>query len=107
MSHNENQYTLNEIDKAKNDGKDLVVITHHAPHLIGTCRPEHDGSQFSSVFATDLSHLFIEPIKTWAFGHTHHSVNKYVNGIKLVANQRGLSYEKNLTGFDPHFSFII
>lgn len=101
------KYILNEIDKAKKEEKSLLVITHHAPHLVGTSRPEHDGSPLSSVFATDLSHLFVDPIKAWVFGHTHHSVNKYVNDIKLVANQRGLSYENNLTGFDPYFNFII
>lgn len=101
------EFINSEINKAKNDNKKLIVITHHAPYTKGTSRPEHEGSPLSSVFATDLSKLFIDPIKVWTFGHTHRSVNMNISGVQVVANQRGLCYENNITGYNPYFHFEI
>ncbi len=101
------EFIVNEIKKAKQNNKQLLVITHHAPYVKGTSRPEHEGSPLSSVFATDLSHLFIDPIKVWTFGHTHNSVNMHIGTINLVANQHGLIYENNITRFNPYFHFKI
>ncbi len=101
------EFIKNEIGKAKIDNKKLLIITHHAPYIIGTCRKEHIGSPLSSVFATDLSHLFENPVKVWVFGHTHHSVNLTINDVNLLANQRGTYYENGITGFNHHFNFKI
>ena len=98
-----------EIEKAKHDEKDLVIVTHHAPYTQGTSHPNHDNSPLSSVFATDLSYLMSNPpIKFWVYGHTHYSVNLYKNNVNIVANQRGMRYEdRKTTRFDPSFSIDV
>jgi len=99
------QFIKKEILKAKEDNKKLIIITHHAPSLRGTSRNEHKGSSLSSAFCTNLDYLFEDPIKTWVFGHTHHSCKLYINNIPLLSNQRG--YGDELTSFDPLFTFEI
>lgn len=89
-----------EITKAKQEHKQLVVITHHAPSL-NTSRPEHVGSSVSSAFATDLEYLIADPIITWIHGHTHRSGIENINGVKLVSNQRG--HSDQVTHFSTSF----
>lgn len=100
-----------EMLQANIDGKRLVVVTHHAPTLTKTGRPEHDGSPISSAFASDLEKTLIQPpVVAWAFGHTHHSTTLDVNGVKLVSNQRGYQISGRMperTGFNPGFTFNV
>lgn len=100
------KFIKNEIQRALEDNKKLLIITHHAPIINGASRNEHIGSPLSSAFCTDLKKLFIKPVITWVFGHTHHSCNLIINDIPLLSNQRGYGEEGN-TGFDPLFSFDI
>ena len=100
------KFIKNEIDRAKEDNKKLIIITHHAPSYRGTSRPEHNGSPLSSAFCTDLEYLFKDPIKTWVFGHTHHSCKLLINNIPLLSNQRGYG-DDEITLFDPLFTFEV
>jgi predicted phosphodiesterase len=100
------QFIKNEIKRAKDDNKKLIIITHHAPSYRGTSRPEHNGSSLSSAFCTDLEYLFNDPIKTWVFGHTHHSCKLSINNIPLLSNQRGYE-DDEITLFDPLFTFEV
>lgn len=100
------KFIKNEISRAKEDNKKLIIITHHAPSYRGTSRPEHNGSSLSSAFCTDLEYLFNDPIKTWVFGHTHHSCKLLINNIPLLSNQRGYG-DDEITLFDPLFTFEV
>lgn len=100
------KFIKNEINRALEDNKKLLIITHHAPIINGTSRNEHKSSPLSSAFCTDLRKLFVKPISTWVFGHTHHSCKLLIDDIPLLSNQRGYGDEEN-TGFDPLFSFDI
>lgn len=87
-----------EVRRADEDGKRLVIVTHHAPSFRGTCREEHRGSPFSSAYCTALDGMMHPPIVAWVYGHTHHSNDIVVGGgVRLISNQRGLPFEK--TGF--------
>lgn len=89
-----------EMEHAVRDGKHLVVVTHHAPSFVHTCKPEHAHSVLSSAFCTDLRHLLRDPVVGWIFGHTHHSsMVRFggTGGTVLVSNQRG--YHGETTGF--------
>jgi predicted phosphodiesterase len=97
------RFIKDEVKRAKEDNKELLIITHHAPSTYGTVREEHKGSPLSSAFCTDLNHLFTPPIKTWICGHTHHSFSLMINNIPLISNQRGYGNEK--TQFNPIFTF--
>ncbi|OAA61260.1 Ser/Thr protein phosphatase [Niveomyces insectorum RCEF 264] len=68
----------------------LLVVTHHAPCLEGTSRPEHTNNPWSPAFATDLlGNNAWTGVTVWVFGHTHYSTDFSRNGIRVVANQRG------------------
>lgn len=100
------KFIKNEINRAKEDNKKLIIITHHAPSYRGTSRPEHSGNSLSSAFCTDLEYLFNDPIKAWVFGHTHHSCKLLINNIPLISNQKGYG-DNEITLFDPLFTFEI
>ena len=87
-----------EADRAREDGKKLVVISHHAP-ILNSC-PKHRGSPLSSAFETDLTGLIrANPhIVVWMHGHTHHSYRTTVGETLVVSNQYG--YDGEATSFD-------
>jgi len=82
------------------DGK-TVVVTHFAPHR-GCVAPQHEGSDVSPYFVTDLSWLMEKHhIAVWCHGHTHTN-NDFgaENGCRIVSNQRGYPKEQGI-GFRP------
>lgn len=94
-----------EIARAAADAVPLLVVTHHAPILRASTRPEHIGSKLSSAFETDLSALIRPPVAAWAWGHTHCSRRLERAGVRLLSNQRGYPGER--CGFDPAFTFAV
>ncbi len=83
------------------DGK-TVVVTHFAPHP-GCVAPQHQGSDVTPYFVTDLSGLMKKhSIDLWCHGHTHTN-NDFMaeNGCRVVANQRGYPREVASSGFRP------
>lgn len=95
-------FLTKEIEGAKAISK-IIVVTHHAPYIEGTSNPMHAHSTLKSSYATDLSHLMRPPVLAWCYGHTHWSHTQLVNSVILASNQRGLLYEKNMSGFIPHY----
>lgn len=89
-----------EIDRARADGKKLVIMTHHAP-LLKSCHAKHLGSPLSSAFETDLSALIIANphIRLWIYGHTHFSDARKIGETLVLSNQRGYAGENSI-GFD-------
>lgn len=78
------------------DGK-TIVVTHFAPHR-RCVAPQHEGSDMSAYFVTDLSRLMNRyRIDVWCHGHTHTN-NDFVaeNGCRVVSNQRGYPREKSI-----------
>lgn len=71
-------------------GRNVLVVTHHAPSLAGTSAPEHANNPWTPAFATDLlPRLDTTRVKTWVFGHTHYTTELDSGGVHLIANQRG------------------
>ncbi len=80
-----------------------VVVTHFAPHR-GCVAPQHEGSDLSPYFVTDLSWLMEKyPIAVWCHGHTHTN-NDFgaENGCRVISNQRGYPREVDRSGFRPN-----
>ncbi|EGX95922.1 Ser/Thr protein phosphatase [Cordyceps militaris CM01] len=76
--------------QACDDGRRVLVATHHAPCVRGTSSPQHADSPWSSAFATEmLAEGDWAPVRTWVFGHTHYSTDMVRGGVRVVANQRG------------------
>ncbi|KAJ5099756.1 calcineurin-like phosphoesterase [Penicillium argentinense] len=94
--HQENQ-------NRHSDERSIVVVTHHAPSLHKTSKPEYANSPWSSSFATDLLSQQWDGVKAWVFGHTHYSTRFKDNGILVVSNQLGYKplSETGPNQFDP------
>jgi len=76
------------------DGK-TVVVTHFAPHR-GCVAPQHEGSDVSPYFVTDLSRLMEKHrIDVWCHGHTHTN-NDFIaeGGCRVLSNQLGYPCER-------------
>jgi predicted phosphodiesterase len=70
-------------------GNRVLVLTHHAPSFRGTSALKHAGSPLSSAFATNLEALLRPPVVAWCFGHTHHTSDQTIQGVRVVSNQMG------------------
>ena len=73
------------------DGRSVVVVTHHAPSVQETSRPEHLNNPWTSAFATDLlsDGDSWTLVKYWVYGHTHYSAEFERGGLTVISNQRG------------------
>lgn len=80
--------------------RQLIVVTHHAPLLKGTSRPEHESNPWTCAFATDVlndDRWGWDGVKWWVFGHTHFSTEftESESGVRVVSNQRGYALSGN------------
>lgn len=85
------QWLRGEVNALSHEaGKVVVVVTHHAPSVQETSRPEQvDGPQ-TCAFATDLlSEGGWGPVDYWMYGHTHYANDFERDGVKVISNQRG------------------
>ena len=70
----------------------VLVVTHHSP----TKRTLHPGFALdlgTASFNNDFDELIRPPVVAWIHGHTHHSGEAIVNGIRVVSNQKGYPHE--------------
>lgn len=77
-----------------------VVVTHFAPHR-GCVAPQHEASEVSPYFVSDLSRLMQKHrIDVWCHGHTHTN-NDFLaeGGCRVISNQRGYPNEQASIGF--------
>ena len=77
-----------------------VVVTHHLPHR-ECIHPKYEGTRFNPCFASDLDHLVRAPVVLWVHGHTHESIDRRVNGTRVVCNPRGYLPREPNPSFDP------
>lgn len=105
----ESAWLMGQIADIREEGKErrVLVVTHHAPCVEGTARPEQVGNAWSSAFATDLLTEGAEQwdgVKVWAFGHTHFSTSFERAEVRVASNQRGYvhpgSKEDGKSGFN-------
>ncbi|KAF9776043.1 hypothetical protein IL306_005820 [Fusarium sp. DS 682] len=88
--------------------RNVIVVTHHAPCVNGSSKPEHTNAPYKTAFSTDViqAREFMRGVAVWMFGHTHFTTEFKKGGVKIVANQRGyvLGYKgptlENTRGFD-------
>ncbi|KAF3481125.1 Ser/Thr protein phosphatase superfamily protein [Arthroderma uncinatum] len=90
--------SLRDGDRASNlEGqRSIIVITHHAPCINESSRPEHVQNPWTCSFATELLDQAVSPanaifsqVQHWVFGHTHYTTSFIKAGVRLVSNQRG------------------
>lgn len=75
---------------AIDDPTPMVVISHHAPSLLGL-NPEHKGNGLDGAFASDLDGLVttLPNLPFWIHGHTHIRKRYRIGNTTLLANCRG------------------
>ena len=77
----------------KKDGKQIIVLTHHAPSFQMTRQDTR-----SIYYASNCESLFAPPLKYWISGHTHECKTIEINNVTCLSNCVGYKTEK--TGFD-------
>ncbi|KAG2374291.1 hypothetical protein C9374_010861 [Naegleria lovaniensis] len=100
------EWLVGELEKCKENGEEVVILTHHAPLTSGTSHPKHDSSIYNYAFSTNLQFIidnFSDHIKIWGFGHTHYSNSIQVGKTLVISNQQGYRVElDNEKGFDSN-----
>ncbi len=77
---------LNFIKEAvRNEEIAPIIITHHAPLIDKTQRPEHIGGKEAPFYTNSLGWL-IDKCTAWIFGHTHHVCDIYRRGGSVVTS---------------------
>lgn len=105
--YNELHYSaVKRLDEFLNNrnGKRKIVVTHHAPLVHGTIRPENKNDVYECMYVTNLSHL-VSLADVWIFGHTHRKVERYHNNTLILSNPVGYKYQK--TGYDNQLTIDI
>lgn len=73
----------------------VVVMTHHAPHILSAGDRRIDRS---SVFycCTDMEDVILDnpQIKFWIAGHTHNKADYFIGDAQILSNPRGYPSEK-------------
>ncbi|KAM0417053.1 hypothetical protein ACHAPT_012959 [Fusarium lateritium] len=88
--HREEHLWLREQVAQIPSDRQMLVVTHHAPRVEGTLRPQHVGNPWTCAFATDVMDQAWDGVRVWVFGHTHCSTEVVLeSGIRLLGNQRG------------------
>lgn len=70
----------------------VLVVSHHPPTL-ATQSPFFANTLGSAIFHNDFDALIAPPVRAWIHGHTHYSVERYINGVPVLSNQRGYPRE--------------
>jgi len=81
----------------------IIVVTHHAPLVHATSKPEYEFDPKNCGYCSDCSDV-VTLANYWVFGHTHHSTQIEYKGCKVLANQVGKPDEAD-TGFRFGSSF--
>jgi hypothetical protein len=92
--HMEQKYWLEMLlNHPPDQVKCIIVLTHHAPSHQVLAEPD-------KAYASHCEDLFIDPVKVWAYGHTHKSSDVLIDDVRIVSNCYGYPGQMN-TGFNP------
>lgn len=84
-----------------------IVVTHHIP-LRTLVNPKYKYEVTNAFFIGDADKIVQKQPKTWAFGHTHCSIDKIIGDTRFVCNPLGY-YRRNTyeNGFDFDWNKLI
>lgn len=88
--------------KKTGEGRKVVVITHHCPtEKVLAVNTKKD--KFKSLYVSDLEYLINEDnVHTWICGHIHQNFDFFLNGTRIVGNQKGKPKDK-INDFSKEF----
>lgn len=89
--------------RANHPDRPILVMTHHAPALCHTNRPDRDHTGLWTAYQVDiLGGEGVEGLKdgdVWAYGHTHYSNSHLQDEVRIISNQRGGEGGEQQSGF--------
>lgn len=88
----------------REDVRDIVIFTHTVPRIDLLVGPDHpyyllNGSYGNSLMEEIPRWDAKKKIKVWAYGHTHYSGDRLIDGIRYVCNARGYHGESHTAQF--------
>lgn len=92
------EWIKEEVEKAKNENKKVIILTHHAPtskKSLPWAVLQDKAAEYDSC--TDMEGLLDEHVKLWGFGHTHYNCDQIINHTRVVSNQLGYVRRTNPT----------
>lgn len=90
------------IDRAVEDGKRVVVVTHHAPDLALAILNGSKSTNGLGLFyyCDDMRDVIRKPgISAWIYGHTHESRMMRLRGVPFPFLTNAMGYPGEKTGF--------
>lgn len=85
-------FIFDEIKKNKDNGKKVVVVTHHAPHqksLEGSDEKFKTNSLAGAYYSECFEDIADTKPDLWFHGHVHESLDYTVESTRVVCNPRG------------------
>lgn len=101
------KYIFSAIKFFKEEGKKVVVVTHHAPSLKST-KKRYRGDMLNHAYVSDLEEMIaVAKPDIWIHGHNHDSFDYNVGATRVLANPRGYyPYDEN-PKFNPDSYFEV
>lgn len=87
----------------ENTDKQVVVMTHFLPSFLSV-NPAFAGETTNFVFATELDFLMEQyKIDFWFHGHTHNSLDYWIEKTHVICNPRGYH---DINALNPEFNWL-
>ncbi len=93
MHYTNRDYIRSVIAESKAEQKRIIMITHHVPSYQLNHPKYANRSKYFQCFSSHSDDLIVEPVVCWIFGHTHSTMEKYINNIYCCANPLGYPSE--------------
>lgn len=94
------RFIFSEIPKQKEQGRKVVVVTHHAPSYQSIAK-QYAGSNMNMFYASALDQQVIDSApELWVHGHTHHHFDYMIETTRVIANPRGYQDPRNAEDSD-------
>lgn len=86
LHYQELEFILNELDRDRPTRK--VVVSHHAP-TSRSIHPNFRNSTINVAFVSDIGDEILTKADIWIHGHTHASLDYFVDRTRVICNARG------------------
>lgn len=95
------EYIFPEIIKQKENGKKIVVVTHHLPSF-QSIHKSRRGDSLNGAYASELFEDIMETQPNiWCHGHTHDSSDYMIGSTRVLCNPRGYDKIEVNKNFNP------
>jgi len=99
------------LDNPSNAGKNVVIISHHAPSSLSIDERYVGDFHMNGGFYSQLDEFILDhpQIKLWIHGHTHSKFDYMIGDTRVVCNPRGYQsgHWAEETGWDPNWTIEV